>query len=236
MIPRLQLSALSLTIALCVCVTAQAQKNASATKPAFETPLMTAKTQPRILEVDAPIKGAKELYLVVSDEGSPSCDWSDWLEPKLIMADGTTKDLTTLKWKSAKSGSGKVNVGKNAMGGPLIVDKKEYANGIGTHAASTIVFDLPAGVERFTAKVAIDDGGMIRKGKPSDASVRFHIYTQKPSFMVGVQSADCLPLLLASEKRTSVMAVHAGWKGLTSGVIGVGVGAGSGAGFVTGRG
>jgi len=29
--------------------------------------------------------------------------------------------------------------------------------------------------------VAIDDGGMVRAGKPSDASVRFHVYTQKPS-------------------------------------------------------
>ena len=154
---------------------------ADAVKPVAETPLMTSKTMPRILNVDAPLKGAKELWLVVSDEGSPSCDWSDWIEPKLIMADGTVKDLTTLKWKSAKCGSGKVNVGKNNAGGLLLVDKKTYTNGIGTHAASTIVFDLPEGVERFTAKVAIDDGGMVRKGGPSDASVRFHIYTQKPS-------------------------------------------------------
>ena len=150
-------------------------------KPAFETPLMTSKTTPRLLDVDAAIKGAKELYLVVSDEGGISCDWSDWLEPKLIMSDGTTTDLTTLPWKSAKAGSGKVNVNKNAMNGPLVVDQKTYEKGIGTHASSTIIFDLPPGVERFTAKVAIDDGGMIRKGAPSDASVRFHVYTQKPS-------------------------------------------------------
>ncbi|MEO6787496.1 MAG: PVC-type heme-binding CxxCH protein, partial [Chthoniobacteraceae bacterium] len=153
---------------------------ADAPKPVFETPLMTSKTTPRIFDVDAPLKGAKELYLVVSDEGSKSCDWSDWIEPKLIMADGTAKDLTALKWKSAKSGSGKVNVGKNAMGGVLVVDKKTYANGIGTHAPSVIAFDLPAGAERFTAKVAIDDGGMIRKGGPSDADVRFRVFTQAP--------------------------------------------------------
>ena len=154
---------------------------ADAVKPVAETPLMTSKTMPRIFDVDAPLKGAKELWLVVSDEGSPSCDWSDWLEPKLIMADGSVKDLTKLAWKSAKAGSGKVNIGKSNAGGPLLVDKKTYANGIGTHAASTIVYELPEGVERFTAKVAIDDGGMVRKGGPSDASVRFHVYTQKPS-------------------------------------------------------
>ncbi len=153
---------------------------ADAAKPVFETPLMTSKTKPRILEVDAPLKGAKELWLVVSDEGSKSCDWADWLEPKLIMADGTTKDLTTLKWKSATAGSGKVYIGKSVMGGPLLVDTKTFANGIGTHGPSVIAFDLPAGVERFTAKVAIDDGGMMRKGGPSDADVRFLVFTQAP--------------------------------------------------------
>ena len=149
-------------------------------KPAFETPLMTSRTTPRILDVDVPLKGAKELYLAVSDEGSPSCDWSDWLEPRLVMADGTVRDLATLKWKSAISGSGKVSIGRNAMGGALVVEGKTYASGIGTHASSVIAFDLPAGVERFTAKVAIDDGGMVRNGGPSDADVRFRIFTQAP--------------------------------------------------------
>ena len=155
--------------------------SAEASKPVFETPLMTSKTRPRILDVDAPLHGAKELYLVVSDEGSIVCDWSDWIEPKLIMADGTTKDLTTFEWVSAKAGSGKVSVGKNVMGGPIMVEQKTYENGIGTHSASIIAYQLPAGVERLTARVAIDDGGMERAGKPSDASVRFHVYTQKPS-------------------------------------------------------
>ena len=150
-------------------------------KPVFESPSLTARSKLRMAEAKADLKGAKELYLVVSDEGSNSCDWSDWLEPKLIMADGSTKDLTALKWKSAKAGSGKVNIGKTAMGGALMVEKKEYANGIGTHAASVIAYDLPAGVQAFTATVAIDDGGMVRAGKASDASVKFQIYTAKPS-------------------------------------------------------
>ncbi len=150
-------------------------------KPVAETPLLTSKTTPRLVELEAPLKGAKELYLVVTDEGGNSCDWSDWVEPKLIMADGTAKDLTSLKWKSAEAGSGHVQIGKTAMGGPLMVEQKSYPNSIGTHAISMIVYDLPAGVERFTAKVAIDDGGMMRGGKASIASVRFHVYTEKPS-------------------------------------------------------
>ena len=170
-----------LALLITAALSAQLTAADSGPKPVATSSSMTAKSKTRIEEVSAPIKGAKELYLLVGDEGAISCDWSDWLEPKLIMADGSTKDLTSLPWKSAKAGSGKVNIGKTAMGGKLMVDKKEYTNGIGTHATSLIAFDLPAGVEKFTAKVAIDDGGMIRNGKASDASVKFYVFTEKPN-------------------------------------------------------
>jgi putative membrane-bound dehydrogenase-like protein len=151
-------------------------------KPVFETPLMTAKNpKPRLIEIDVAIKNAKEMYLVASDQGAISCDWASWIEPRLILADGKSIDLTTLKWKGEERGYGRTQIGKNNAGGPIQVDGKVYANGIGTHASSTIAYDLPAGVERFTAKVAIDDGGMVRAGKPSDAAMRFHIYTALPS-------------------------------------------------------
>jgi putative membrane-bound dehydrogenase-like protein len=167
---------------------------ADAAKPVFETPKIISTTQPRLLEVKAPLDGAKELFLVVTDEGVNSGDWADWIEPKLIMADGTTRDLSTLNWKSASSGAGNANIGKNAMGGPLLVDGKTFANGIGAHAASVIAYDLPAGVTGFTAQVALDDGGALRDGKPSDASVRFQVFTQMPAerkalnFKDGVES------------------------------------------------
>ncbi|MDB6116721.1 MAG: putative rane-bound dehydrogenase domain protein, partial [Verrucomicrobiaceae bacterium] len=166
---------------LFLCLTAAAIAAEPASKPVFESSSLSAKCKQRLAEVKADLKGAKELYLVVSDEGANSCDWADWLEPKLIMADGSIKELTTLAWKSAKAGSGKVNIGKTAMGGALTVDKKEYTRGIGTHAASIIAYDLPAGVQGFTATGAIDDGGMVRAGKASDASVKFQIYTAKPT-------------------------------------------------------
>ncbi len=150
-------------------------------KPVFETPALTSTSKPRLVAIDVPLKDAKELYLVVSDEGSKSCDWSNWIEPKLIMADGSVKDLTTLKWKGDDAGFGRTRIGTNQSGKPMLVDKQTYTNGIGTHAPSAIAYDLPAGVVRFTAKVAIDDGGMMRGGKPSDAKVKFQIYTALPA-------------------------------------------------------
>jgi len=40
---------------------------------------------------------------------------------------------------------------------------------------------------------------------------------------IGVVTADCLPILLASERVGTVAAVHAGWRGLAGGVIEAGV-------------
>jgi putative membrane-bound dehydrogenase-like protein len=156
-------------------------KPSGTAKPIFETPALTSTSTPRLVSIDVPLKDAKELYLVVSDEGSKSCDWSNWIEPRLIMADGSVKDLTKLKWKGDDAGFGRTRIGTNHTGKPMLVDKQTYSNGIGTHAPSAIAYDLPAGVARFTAKVAIDDGGMMRGGKASDAKVKFQIYTALPA-------------------------------------------------------
>ena len=153
---------------------------AAAVKAVFESAVLTSATKPRLIEIDVALTNAKELYLAVSDEGDLSCDWADWIEPKLVMADGSIKDLTSLKWKSAVTGYGEARVNKSNDNGPLKVDGKTYEQGIGTHAASLIAYDLPAGVVRFTSKVAIDDGGMERGGQPSNASMRFRVYTQAP--------------------------------------------------------
>ncbi|MCB1206430.1 MAG: NPCBM/NEW2 domain-containing protein, partial [Verrucomicrobiae bacterium] len=149
-------------------------------KPVAETPVLDAKSQSRLVPVSAEIPDARELYLVVSDEGGLSCDWANWIEPKLVMKDGSVVDLTGLDWKEAKSGYGKTLKGLNQSGKPLSVAGEVHEKGIGTHAPSTITFALPEGVSKFEALAAIDDGGMVRDGKPSTASVRFRVYTQKP--------------------------------------------------------
>ena len=149
-------------------------------KPVFETEVLTPKSRERLVSVDVPLNGAKELHLVVSDEGGLACDWANWIEPKLVMKDGSVRDFTELEWKEAKAGYGKTQKNKNVMGGALTAAGKTYEKGIGTHAPALLEYALPEGVDRFQASLAIDDGGMERDGKPSSASLRFRIYTQKP--------------------------------------------------------
>src|SRR5690349_18167737 len=86
-------------------------------QPKYESQTVRAQT-PNPVDIDVDIKGAKQLFLVVTDAGDGiTADWADWMEPRLIGTKGEMK-LTDVKWKSAQSGWGKPQINKNADGGP----------------------------------------------------------------------------------------------------------------------
>ena len=149
-------------------------------KPVAESPILLAKDKQRLVDFSAELNGSKELYLMVAELDGNACDWANWIEPEVILMDGTVIDLTKLKWTSAES-LGQTRVGKNYDGKPLKVAGKEYARGIGTHASSFISYELPAPAKSFRAKVGIDDGGAIRGGKASGADVKFAVFTTRPA-------------------------------------------------------
>jgi hypothetical protein len=45
------------------------------------------------------------------------------------------------------------------------------------------------------------------------------LVTNTPNLILGIQTADCVPVLLADSKKPVVAAVHAGWKGALSGIV-----------------
>jgi putative membrane-bound dehydrogenase-like protein len=149
-------------------------------KPVAESPHMLARDKQRLVDFTAELNGSKELYLLVAEIDGNACDWANWIEPEVVLADGTVLDLTKLKWKEAES-LGTTRVGKNYDGKPLKIAGKEYARGIGTHASSFIAYELPAPAKSFRAKVGIDDGGAIRGGKASGADVKFAVFTTRPA-------------------------------------------------------
>lgn len=101
-------------------------------------------------KIDVSIKDGKRLVLFVKDGGNGS-DWDHvaWVDPVLHGPKGDLK-LTELKWLSATAGWGDVNVNKACDGRSLLVNGKTV-EGIGTHAESTIVYQLPEGYDSFTA-------------------------------------------------------------------------------------
>src|SRR5690606_30724670 len=107
---------------------------AAEAKPAFQSKVITAETPAHAVEINVPLNGARQLYLVASDGGNGyACDWADWCEPRLVGKQGQLK-LTELKWKSATTGWGQVRVNQNCEGGPLRVGGRTFDFGIGTHA------------------------------------------------------------------------------------------------------
>lgn len=51
------------------------------------------------------------------------------------------------------------------------------------------------------------------------------VVTNTPSLMMAIQTADCLPVLLADTQRKAVGAFHAGWRGTLARIVEKGVGA-----------
>jgi YfiH family protein len=51
------------------------------------------------------------------------------------------------------------------------------------------------------------------------------VISTKPGLSIGIVTADCVPILIATEDGSAVAAIHAGWRGLAMGVIEVGLAA-----------
>ena len=55
---------------------------------------------------------------------------------------------------------------------------------------------------------------------PSEAD---GLFTASPGLMLGIQVADCVPILVADTRLRVVAAIHAGWRGTAAGIIGAGI-------------
>jgi YfiH family protein len=45
------------------------------------------------------------------------------------------------------------------------------------------------------------------------------LVTDRPGLLLGVRTADCLPLLVADPEHRAVAAIHAGWRGILGGIL-----------------
>ena len=147
-------------------------------KAIWSSKLITYRAGEQNTEVKVKINGARKLYLVVTDGGDGNnWDHADWIAPELTGEKGTL-NLTDLKWVSATSGWGTPAIGKSVGGNKLIVDDKEYVDGIGTHATSVIKYNIPQGYDTFSSIVGLDSECI---GHTEGATVKFHVFTQDPT-------------------------------------------------------
>ncbi|HTY37504.1 MAG TPA: NPCBM/NEW2 domain-containing protein [Bacteroidota bacterium] len=154
-------------------------------KALWSSKLLTCRTGEQSANVKVHIGNARKIYLVVTDGGNGThWDHADWIEPTLSGEKGMLK-LTDLHWVSATSGWSIPKVHESVMGNRLIVDNKQYADGIGTHATSIIEYDIPAGYDTFSSIVGLDAECV---SHPEGATVKFHVFTDHPTGSSGIDS------------------------------------------------
>ena len=129
------------------------------TSPAFASPLVTRATAGRGVPVDVEVAGKARLVLVA--EGGPDgtgWDHALWVEPRVLMPDGSERRLTDLPFTQAFAGWGEVSTKRAPGGGRMTVAGRAVPYGIAAHARSLVEIALPAGAVRFRATAALDDG------------------------------------------------------------------------------
>lgn len=133
-------------------------------------------------ELNADIKGAEKLYLVVTDGGDNlSYDHADWISPVLVKANGEEVSLTEFTWDSNPvNGWNAPKKNRSNDGNKLKVDGIEYENGFGVNAPSVLTFTLPYNHDfvAFRSLAGLDDEV---SNAPFGATVEFRVFTEDPA-------------------------------------------------------
>jgi YfiH family protein len=145
---------------------------------------------------------------------TPSWLTPDWPVP------ATVRSLTTLRTGGvSRSPYDTFNLGSRVGDDPADVERNRAA----LRSAAGLPAD-PVWLEQVHGtRVADLDSATLESGaasSPADAAV-----TRQPGRICAILTADCLPVLLASDSGDRVGAAHAGWRGLAAGVIESTVGA-----------
>jgi hypothetical protein len=100
--------------------------------------------------------GTAYTYRVVAANATGDAAASNAAKTTTFAAAGGTVALSTLSWTSATAGYGTVQKNLSILGNPITLAGTVYATGIGTHAASTITYNLAGTYTTFSSTVGID--------------------------------------------------------------------------------
>jgi hypothetical protein len=132
--------------------------------------------------------------------------------------------LSSLTWTSATTGYGTIQKNLSIGGNTLTLDGQTFTTGIGTHAASTIVYNLNGAYTTFTSTVGIDDeenaGGtgsvdfqVIGDGKVLYDSGILHNRQNPGEINVSVAGVKTLTLVATNGVTGSIDYDHSDWAG-----------------------
>jgi hypothetical protein len=94
------------------------------------------------------------IFAINSNGSSPA---SNLASGTTLAANSTTTNLSSLTWTSATTGWGTIQKNLSIKGNPLKLRGTTYSTGIGTHANSTIVYNLAGKYSTFQTDIGVDD-------------------------------------------------------------------------------
>ncbi len=146
--------------------------------------------------IEAPIKDARKLYLVVTNGGDNlSYDHADWINPVLVRENGEEVSLTTINWdENPINGWYSPKLNKNNDGNTLSLGGVKYDLGFGVNAPSMLTFTLPENHDftTFRALTGLDNDV---DNANSGATVEFRVFTEDPAPNNDANVTLDLPLL-----------------------------------------
>lgn len=119
---------------------------------------------------------------------------------------------------SAEREQGELNLGFTADDARenVLVNRRLLADAITGNPETPLV-----GIRQIHSSVVVVAGAENAVDKPEKAD---GLMTAEPGILLAVQTADCIPVLVADRKRRAVAAFHAGWRGTVKRIVEAGLG------------
>jgi YfiH family protein len=120
---------------------------------------------------------------------------------------------------AAENAPGELNLGFTAADDHEAVEQNRrlLAEAVTAHKSTPIVT-----LRQFHSNLVVVTGAGdadFKRPRKADGAI-----TAEPGFLIAIQTADCIPVLVADRKRRVVAGFHAGWRGTVKRIVELGVG------------
>jgi YfiH family protein len=119
----------------------------------------------------------------------------------------------------ADDAPGELNLGLTAEDAPetVLANRRLLAEAVTGNAATPLASLRQIHSSALRVASSVD----ARRQQPSKAD---GLMTDEPGLLLGIQTADCVPVMVADRKRRAVAVFHAGWRGTVKRIVEAGVG------------
>ncbi len=146
--------------------------------------------------------------------------WGAW--PWLVHGFSTRTGGVTTAYRRGKKGgelAGELNLGFTSSDerDKVLENRRRFLEAVGSSAS----LEMVTLKQIHSSNVLRVNGRNATSGEPCQGD---GLMTDQPGLLLAIQTADCIPVLVADVKKKAVAAFHAGWRGTVKRIVESGVG------------